>query len=281
MTSRTAILKEHERYIERISEKLGTEILTGNSKMFAYGKVCGDVEEVELEGKMYYQFLLECDLVNARTSDIIPILIEANEKNASLRYAEDGTLLTVVGAFQSNDWNDDSGNRHLDVYLEAADFCFGVAVNERGFDSNIVLLSGYICTDPEIKRTPNNRTITELRIKVTHEDGTVIHVPLVYWGKKAIEVYEDYCIGDRITVLGRLQSRQYYKKFSNRENDGECRIAYEVSTRFTYRTFVKTPRRERRKNPFDKPEILQIRTPIQLCPITKQHACYLENRAIV
>ena len=36
-------------------------------------------------------------------------------------------------------------------------------------------------------------------------------------------------VGDEIEVSGRIQSREYFKKFSPDSEDGEIRVAYEIS----------------------------------------------------
>lgn len=227
------LLTENKNYINRLFDKFNATPAKKNNKMIACGKICSPVHETIIESVCYYEFMFECDRLE-NTSDIIHVIIEKTPQNRSLQFTNLGTELTLIGFLRSVNWHDETGKRHLDIMMEAVDFEFHTGYTEDGFDKNITILSGHICTEPTIKTTKSNRHIAEFRIAVrSNSCDEPDYFPIVVWGKKAVEVSQRYKVGDRLTLLGRVQSRIYYKKFS--EDEGEKRIAYEVSTRYMIR----------------------------------------------
>ena len=172
--------------------------------------------------------MLECTRRRKDSSDIIPVMVPVTDQNRSLQFVEAGTLLTMIGTFRSYDWNDDECKHHLEVFFEAQHFEFSDEMVKEKYDRNIVVLSGYICKEPEIKVSKNGITITEYRISVLNAEGKQEVFPIIAWGSKAVEIFEKNKCGDWVRVLGRLQSRPYHKKTEKRGF-----VAYEVSSRFT------------------------------------------------
>lgn len=240
-TNATDLLALNQAYLGRVSDKFGTEIRKKNSRMFCCGKVCSEIADYAIGDVHYYKFMLECDRNNNNTSDVIPVIIEKTKENAACNFLKFGKELTIIGSFRSNNFTDHSGKRHLDVFLQATDFAFGSMYSEAGFDSNIVVLKGYICTEPTFKVTQSKRYISEFRIAVSNENGEPDYIPVIVWGTKAVEVYQKYNVGDKLSLVGRVQSRRYYKKAQQEEDKGESLIAYEVSSRYMRRTYVKDP----------------------------------------
>lgn len=235
------MLQKEKRYLERMAQKCGMEFENQRSMMLAYGTVFSEeIMIVEFEGKEYFRFMLEC-FRKSQTSDIIPVMVKVSPKTQSLKFVKQGTALTMLGTFRSSDWTEEDGNHHLDVFFEAQHFEFSDNIVERGFDKNIVILTGYICTEPTVKVTKNNITIAEYRVAVDNKDGVPEYFPIIAWGKKAVEVYSEYHCGDKIRILGRLQSRVYHKKVTD-----ENLVAYEVSSRFTRR--LETKKRNKNMN---------------------------------
>ena len=94
---------------------------------------------------------------------------------------------------------------------------------------NYVELDGFICKKSEARKTKNGKDIIDFIIANNLETSTKMlncYIPSVTWGKNAKKVNE-MKIGDKITVKGRLQSREYKKYISDTEY--EIRVAYELS----------------------------------------------------
>ena len=94
---------------------------------------------------------------------------------------------------------------------------------------NEIFLEGFICTNPIYRTTPNGREITDLMIAVNRLYGKSDYIPSICWGRNA-KYAEGMNTGDKIRILGRIQSREYIKRLSN--GSEETRTAYEVSISF-------------------------------------------------
>ena len=88
---------------------------------------------------------------------------------------------------------------------------------------NSVCLIGNMTRDPELRHTPNGKTVTNFTLAVNNpfKDNEPDYIRCQCWGKTA-ENTETYCSkGSKVGVTGRLQIRQY-------EKDGERKTIAEV-----------------------------------------------------
>ena len=139
-------------------------------------------------------------LINHITSDVVELIGEIHTRNV-LR--EDGTS-------------------KLDIFL------FVKQVGEYGeYDKNKGELTGYICKPPVYRKTPLGREIADILLAVNRAYGKSDYIPCIVWGRNARRV-ANMEVGQKITVAGRLQSRNYTKHISDTEWF-EMRIAYEFS----------------------------------------------------
>ena len=245
-------LQEETRYLYGLARLCGQRFNNRKSMMFISGTVYSkEVMIVEFEGKQYFRLMLECTRRRKDSSDIIPVMVPVNDRNRSLQFVGEGTLLTMIGTFRSYDWNDEASKHHLEVFFEAQHFEFSDEMVNEKYDHNIVILSGYICKEPEIKVSKKGITITEYRISVLNAEGKAEVFPIIAWGSKAVEIARNNKCGDNVRVLGRLQSRPYHKK-----TEGKDYIAYEVSSRFTKRRFKSGEKNTIPKN-FEQPQLVE------------------------
>ena len=92
--------------------------------------------------------------------------------------------------------------------------------------SNNVVIDGYICKEPIYRQTPLGREITDVILAVNRDYAKTDYVPTVFWGRNA-KFMCCFDIGTRIKVTGRLQSREYTKKYD--DGTEESKTAYELS----------------------------------------------------
>ena len=90
---------------------------------------------------------------------------------------------------------------------------------------NRIFLSGVLCKQPALRRTPLGREICDMILAVNRRYGRADYLPCIAWGGLArrcgaLEV------GDGVRIEGRLQSRAYTKVD---HGVSEVRTAYEVS----------------------------------------------------
>lgn len=93
-------------------------------------------------------------------------------------------------------------------------------------DENAVTLEGTVQGTPQSRLTPSGYEICDVMLAVIRASGKVDHLPCICWGRNA-RFASGLRAGDMAAVEGRIQSREYLKKFS--ETEVETRTAYEVS----------------------------------------------------
>ena len=90
---------------------------------------------------------------------------------------------------------------------------------------NRIQLSGILCKQPVLRRTPLGREICDMILAVNRRYGRADYLPCIAWGSVAY-----HCaameIGDPLRLEGRLQSRIYTKLLDGQPQE---RTAFEVS----------------------------------------------------
>ena len=91
---------------------------------------------------------------------------------------------------------------------------------------NQVQLTGALCKPPSYRTTPFGREIADLMLAVNRAYGKSDYIPCITWGRTA-RFASHLKVGDKVTLLGRFQSRAYQKQLA----DGTIlnKTAYEVS----------------------------------------------------
>jgi single-stranded DNA-binding protein len=130
-----------------------------------------------------------------------------------------GDTVRLVGQLRS--FNNKSGQgRRLVISV----FARRLEVGE-GEPENCIQLSGIICKQPILRRTPLGRDICDIILAVNRRYGRADYLPCIAWGAVAQQT-ADMGVGRRLTVEGRVQSRVYTKVVPG---GTEERVAYEVS----------------------------------------------------
>ena len=174
----------------------------------------------ELYGENFYivdvkirRFSDTCDIIHVMVSDR---MIDTDKDFT-------GECVSVTGQFRS--YNKHDGERNLLILsLFARDFDL-IEIEECG-NSNIIELDGFVCKEPKYCETPLGREITDMLLAVNRCYGKSDYIPCITWGRNA-RFAGNLEVGTRIKVSGRIQSRDYIKRYADgREED---RTAYEVS----------------------------------------------------
>ena len=153
--------------------------------------------------------------------DVIPIIIPEF-------YADDikkGQYIEVIGQYRSRNYMDQNGKSHLKLYLFAK---YIIKLDDQGEDYNSVFMQGYLCKEPVCRKTPMGIEITDLLIAINRTNNKTDYIPCIVWWKNEV-MEENFHTGDEVSLIGRIQSRKYFKRFSQDSEDGELRDAYEVS----------------------------------------------------
>ena len=92
--------------------------------------------------------------------------------------------------------------------------------------TNEVVLIGFVCKKPIYRQTPFGREIADLLLAVNRAYNKSDYIPTIAWGRNA-RFCQNLEVGTQVKIVGRVQSRQYEKKFE--DGTSEIRVAYEVS----------------------------------------------------
>lgn len=116
-----------------------------------------------------------------------------------------------------------NGKSRLILYVEVDH----IEITSYYTDENVVEIYGaHICKQPILRETPLGSRICDLMLAWADDSGKSSYFPCITWGNTA-QFTSGLQIGQKVTFIGRLQSRQYTKK--SPDGEIEYRIAYEIS----------------------------------------------------
>lgn len=175
----------------------------------------------EMFGEKFYLVDLECERLSG-AKDVIPVMVSERLLDINKDYSD--CVLGIKGQFRSYNKRDvEKTHLKLSLFAQDIQFLAGYVVSA---DNNTIYLDGYICKEPIYRKTPLGREIADLLIAVNRQYGKTDYIPCIFWGKTA-HFADSLEVGTRISVSGRVQSREYMKKISGEQM--ERRVAYEVS----------------------------------------------------
>lgn len=202
-------------------EGLGmTEYTTDNNWVLMAGKVDSDLDfSHEMYGEGFYSFYLSVPRLSDYV-DRLPITIsERLVGDINLNTGED---VVIGGQFRSYNKFAEGANRLvLTVFVRE----ISNQVEEIK-NPNQIFLNGYVCKQPIYRTTPFKREIADLLIAVNRAYNKSDYIPTIAWGRNA-RFCQNLQVGDNIKIWGRIQSRQYQKRYST--GDILEKVAYEVS----------------------------------------------------
>ena len=165
------------------------------------------------------------DVVVQRLSnmvDRIPLMISERLIDVTQNYI--GRTLEAHGQFRSYNKHEEGRNRLvLSVFVREVEVLDEEPENVK---PNSIFLDGYVCKQPVYRMTPFGREIADLLLAVNRPYGKSDYIPCICWGRNA-RYANNFKVGERCAVWGRIQSREYMKKLD--EENVEKRVAFEVS----------------------------------------------------
>ena len=193
-----------------------------NNKVTVMGEIVGEFSfSHEIYGEGFYMI----DILVPRLSesaDRIPLMV--SERLLDIKKDYRGMNVKVSGQFRSYNRHEERKNKLvLSVFVRDWEFIDEV---ERSEMTNHIELDGFICKEPVYRKTPLGREIADILLAVNRPYGKSDYIPCICWGRNA-RFANEFEVGSRCRVIGRIQSREYMKKIT--EEQVEKRIAYEVS----------------------------------------------------
>ena len=139
--------------------------------------------------------------------DVLPVTV--SERLIADKDLKVGVTINALGQFRSyNKLVDGKSKLMLTVFVrELIEDC-------TVKNPNSIVLSGYICKPPVYRTTPFNREIADILIAVNRSYNKSDYIPCIAWGRNA-RFAKNLCVGEKIAISGRIQSREYTKKISD------------------------------------------------------------------
>lgn len=232
MSDETRVARRENNVITRWEESSSTKRLFSEfNKVFVSGRIEAEFEySHEVQWEKFYRTRVRVERLSG-TEDLVPIMVsDLMIGKEMLNKSLEGKWIEAAGQFRSYNKLGEDGRRHLELFL------FVTAINiyededelEEITNANLIYLDGYLCKPPVFRKTPLGRQITDLLIAVNRPYGKSDYIPCITWGRIAQWVSE-FEVGNRVKLYGRVQSREYFKRYSNDSEAGEYRNAYEIS----------------------------------------------------
>ncbi|MEG2377802.1 MAG: single-stranded DNA-binding protein [Clostridia bacterium] len=170
----------------------------------------------ESHNERFVSFNLRIERLS-KACDIIKVIVH-EEKIHALQPAI-GDFVELAGELRSFNNKSGIGSRLIvTAYVRTISTCEAVFKNE-------LTISGIICKKPVYRKTPLGREICDIMLAINRRYGRADYLPCIVWGKNAFSA-SDLRIGCPVTILGRVQSREYVKTIDAAQ---ETRVTYEVS----------------------------------------------------
>lgn len=172
-------------------------------------------------GECFYLFVLGVDRKSGYQDQLQIVL---SERLMLTMDVQEGSEVRVGGQIRTYNEIEDGKNR-LNIVVFARDF----SMPEEGelmYHDNHVILEGFLCKKPLRRLSPLGREICDMMLAVNRMYNKSDYIPCIAWGRNA-RFGGELEIGTRLTITGRLQSREYKKH----DEDGNIKLktAYEVS----------------------------------------------------
>lgn len=185
--------------------------------------LCGEVaEEPKFSHEMYGEGFYESVLIVPRLSESVDrIPFTVSERLLADGKIAAGNTVTLVGQLRSyNKIVDEHSKLLLTLFVR------DVVENDDEQNPNVIDVIGFVCKPPVYRMTPFKREICDLLLAVNRAYNKSDYLPCIAWGRNARYI-KDAPVGSKLTVNGRIQSREYQKIL----DDGtvQTRVAYEVS----------------------------------------------------
>ena len=199
-----------------------TDKVIENNQVVIMGEIVSDFSfSHEIFGEGFYMVDVKVERLSD-SNDMIPVMVSERLIDVTSDYR--GQNIMVTGQFRSYNRHEERKNKLvLSVFAREIKF---VDETAEGSKTNQSYLDGYICKEPIYRKTPLGREIADLLLAVNRPYGKSDYIPCICWGRNA-RYANNFHVGTRCEIWGRIQSREYMKKLS--EDQVEKRVAYEVS----------------------------------------------------
>lgn len=147
--------------------------------------------------------------------DVLPLTISERLTSG----LKEGQEIALLGQLRSyNKLQDGHSKLMLSIFAREL-------IDEARAETNNITIVGYLCKEPIYRTTPFGREIADMLVAVNRAYNKSDYLPCIAWGRNARFV-KDLCVGQKLQLTGRVQSREYQKKT---EEGIVTKVAYEIS----------------------------------------------------
>ncbi len=230
MSDGKVVRREKDAITRKEETSIGSKLFTECNKVVVSGRI---EKEFEYSHKTSLEKFYQTEVAVTRYSgveDVIPIvvsdsLIEEKVKGTTVK----GKWIEVAGQFRSHQKLDKDGHSHLELFLFGKEIKICDKEDElEEANVDLIYLDGYLGKPPVLRETPSGRKITDLLMAVNRPYGKSDYIPCIAWGKVA-QLSSEFEVGKRVKLYGRIQRREYFKRYSPDSEAGEYKHAYEIS----------------------------------------------------
>lgn len=172
-------------------------------------------------GEAFYKFTLG---IERKSQYLDQIQVVFSERLISETDIIEGSKVKISGQIRTYNELHEGKNKLIIVVFAREAQIFGCE-EELKFE-NEIRLDGYICKTPIKRVSPLGRELCDVMLAVNRMYNKSDYIPCISWGRNA-GYTATLAVGDKISIVGRLQSREYRKK--DEEENTIIRVAYEVS----------------------------------------------------
>lgn len=225
-TRKKGVLLENN-ILTRLEENSTKKIFAEFNKCFVAGVIETELEySHEVYGKKFYRTRVRVKRLSG-VEDLVPLIIPnllIGEEIPSLK----GKWVEVAGKFRSHrKKHKKNGHRPMDLFLSVTSIKIYDEEHELEDTNNLIYLDGYLCKPPIYREIDKKWKITDFLIAVNRAPyDKSDYIPCIAWGKGA-HIVRKLEVGDRIQLYGRVQSREYVKRYA--PDSEEHKTAYEIS----------------------------------------------------
>lgn len=170
-------------------------------------------------GEIFYTFVLGIERRSGYMDEINIMVSERLIFEQTLRIND---FVEIKGQVRTyNEFAE--GRNKLNVVVFAKEICLS---ENFGYNENYIYLEGYLCKPPLKRTSPLGRDICDLMLAVNRMYNKSDYIPCIAWGRNA-GYAEQFGVGTKLSIEGRIQSREYRKKLE--DGVSQLRKAYEVS----------------------------------------------------
>lgn len=229
MKEKFEVTRKNDQITSREGFVADNTIFNQSNKAWAIGTIEEEFQyEYENNWEKFYTTRIKVTRLSG-VVDYVPILVSDFLLGSLVNKKMKGKFVEVGGQFRSYNKQEEYGRSHLilNLFVRAINVYDDEADLEET-DGNLIYLDGYICKPPVYRTTPSGREIADLLIAVNRQYGKSDYIPCIAWGRVA-RYASSLEVGNEIEMYGRMQSREYFKRFFKDSEEGEYRTAYEIS----------------------------------------------------